>query len=51
MKHTVEIDAVDIPTMYSMNLDEYKNYIENELLWVRRPPAFSSGAVWSPGLD
>ncbi|OGS99170.1 MAG: hypothetical protein A3F73_08250 [Gallionellales bacterium RIFCSPLOWO2_12_FULL_59_22] len=34
MKHTVEIDAADIPSMYKMSAGEYKQYIENELLFV-----------------
>jgi hypothetical protein len=34
MKHTIEIEAADIPTMYKMSADEYKLYIENELLIV-----------------
>jgi len=34
MKHTVEIEAADIPTMYKMSGGEYKQYIENELLFV-----------------
>lgn len=34
MKHTVEITAADIPTMYKMSAGEYKQYIENELLFV-----------------
>lgn len=34
MKHTVEIDAVDIPTMYRMSEGEYRQYVESELLFV-----------------
>lgn len=34
MKNTVEIDAADIPTMYKMSAGEYKQYVENELLFV-----------------
>lgn len=34
MKHTVEIEAADIPTMYNMSPTEYSQYIANELLFV-----------------
>lgn len=34
MKHTVEIEAVDIPTMYKMSDAEYEQYVKNELLFV-----------------
>lgn len=34
MKHTIEIEAADIPTMYKMSEAEYENYIANDLLFV-----------------
>lgn len=34
MKHIVEIDAVDIPTMYRMDLGEYRQYLETELFFI-----------------
>lgn len=34
MKYTIEIDAVDIPTMYKMSDSEYQQYIEDELFFV-----------------
>lgn len=34
MRHTVEIDAVDISSMYKMSAGEYKQYVENELLFI-----------------
>jgi predicted nucleic-acid-binding protein len=48
MKHTVEIDAVDIPTMYKMSIEEYKNYIETEVFWVDHHDVLRSAIAQYP---
>ncbi len=48
MKHTVEIEAVDIQTMYKMDIEEYKQYIETEMLWVDHHDVLRSAIAQYP---
>lgn len=48
MKHMIEIDAVDIPTMYEMNIDEYKEYLANELFFVDHHDVLRSAIAQYP---
>jgi len=48
MKHTIEIDAVDIPTMYKMSIDEYRQYIETELFFVDHHDVLRSAIAQYP---
>ena len=48
MKHTIEVDAVDIPSMYKMSTEEYKQYIENELLSVDHHDVLRSAIAGYP---
>ena len=48
MKHTVEIDAADIPSMYKMSKEEYKYYIENELFFVDHHDVLRSAIAQYP---
>jgi len=43
LKHTVEIDAVDIPTMYKMTEDDYRKYIDSKMLFVDHHDVLRSG--------
>lgn len=48
MKLTIEIEAADIPTMESMSEYGYKQYIENELLFVDHHDVLRSGVAQYP---
>ena len=48
MKYTAEIDVADIPSMHGMSSVEYREYLENELLFVDHHDVLRSAVAQYP---